>query len=118
MKRFAPALGLALCCTAAFAQSGMQQGPTVDQARTALQNAMNREIQTMKTDPQPGFDGPEAVNVVNSLQVRDVVNCKPTAQQSMACDVSTTANVRGSREEHTNRYDFYMEAGRWQARLP
>ena len=118
MKRLVPALGLALCCTATYAQSGMAQGPTPDQAKTALQNAMTREVQTLNANPAPGFDGPEVSNMVSTMQVKDVDNCQPSGPQSVRCDVSTVARVRGNVEEHTHRYEFFQEGGRWQARLP
>ncbi|VCU70764.1 hypothetical protein PIGHUM_02840 [Pigmentiphaga humi] len=114
MKKLVLALGLAGCCTSAFAQP--QSAPTREEATQALQNAMQREIQTM--NDRQGFDGPAATGVAKSLQVRSLDNCQATGGQGVVCDVTTSADVRGSRREGVNRYEFYQQAGRWEARLP
>jgi len=111
MKKLVLAIGLAGCCAAAYAQ----QAPTREQATQALQNAMHREIQSMNN--QQGFDGPAATNMARSLEVKSLDNCTP-ASQSVTCDVTTSADVKGNRREGKHRYEFYQQGGRWEARLP
>ncbi|GAA0499200.1 hypothetical protein CDO46_14915 [Pigmentiphaga sp. NML030171] len=112
MKHFALAIGLAGCCAVAYAQ----QAPTRDQATQALQNAMQREIQSMNN--QQGFDSPSATSMTRSLEVKALNNCSASGSQSVTCDVTTSADVKGNRREGTHRYEFYQQGGRWEARLP
>lgn len=93
-----------------------QQAPTRDQATQALQNAMQREIQSMNN--QQGFDGPSATSMTRSLEVKALDNCSASSAQSVTCDVTTSADVKGNRREGTHRYEFYQQGGRWEARLP
>ncbi|ODU96729.1 MAG: hypothetical protein ABT00_01765 [Bordetella sp. SCN 68-11] len=112
VKHFVLAIGLAGCCAAAYAQ----QAPTRDQATQALQNAMQREIQSMNN--QQGFDSPSATSMTRSLEVKALDNCSAAGAQSVTCDVTTSADVKGNRREGTHRYEFYQQGGRWEARLP
>ncbi|MDX3907705.1 MAG: hypothetical protein QHC78_18610 [Pigmentiphaga sp.] len=112
MKKLVLAIGLVGCCAAAYAQ----QAPTREQAAQALQNAMHREIQSMNN--QQGFDGPAATNMARTLEVKSLENCKASGSQSVTCDVTTNADVKGNRRESVNRYEFYQQGGRWEARLP
>src|SRR5690606_10004301 len=105
-------LGLASCGAVAYAQ----QAPTREQATQALQNAMHKEIQAMNS--QQGFDGPSATNMTRSLEVRSLSNCTASGAQSVACDVTTAADVKGNRREGAHRDEFYRQGGRWEARLP
>lgn len=116
MKRFLLCLSLAGACTAAFAQQPAA-APTVEQAQQALQNAMQREIQDMNAEQGPGFDSNAATNVVKTLQVKSIENCQ-TAAQGVACQVKTSAELKGSKTDETNTYHFWQQAGRWEAKLP
>ena len=119
MKRFLLALGLAGACTAALAQPAPVAAPTIDQATQALQNAMQREIQAMNAEQGPGFDSNAATGVVKTLEVKSIDNCRtPPAGQGVACQVRTTAELKGPKTEETNTYHFWQQGGRWEARLP
>ncbi len=115
MKKFLMAIGLCGVCATALAQ---QQAPNTEQATQALQNAMQREIQDLGASPRPGFDGAAASNVVRSLQVKSVDNCEASSDGVVTCTVRTSADVKGSRHEDSNRYNFYQQNGKWEARLP
>ncbi|GAA4334890.1 hypothetical protein GCM10023144_27580 [Pigmentiphaga soli] len=117
MKKMLLAAGLLGASTLAAAQNM----PTREQATVALQDAMQREIQAMNSAPESSrgnFDGQVASNVVRTLEVRSIDNCQSTGAQGVVCDVRTVADVRGSRQEKVNRYQFYQQSGKWEARLP
>ena len=117
MKKFILAVGLMGACSVAFADGA---APTPAQATEALQSAMQKEIQAMSSTQatQAGIDVPAAINVVKSLEVKAVDNCRTApSNQGVACDVKTSAEVRGAKREDTNKYEFRQQAGKWEARL-
>ena len=117
MKKFILAAGLMGVCTMAFADDA---APSPAQATQALQSAMQKEIQAMSSTEaaQAGIDVPAAINVVKSLEVKAVDNCSSVPSGAgVACDVKTSAEVRGARREDTNKYEFWQQAGRWEARI-
>lgn len=48
---------------------------------------------------QQGFDGPSATSMTRSLEVKALDNCSASSAQSVTCDVTTSADVKGNRRE-------------------
>lgn len=117
MKKLLLAASLSGICVMASAQDA----PTREQATQALQNAMQREIQGMQSAPsgaKGNFDSQGASDVVRTLQVKSIDNCQAAGAQTVACQVRTSAQVKGSVRESVHQYHFYQQGGKWEARLP
>lgn len=117
MRKIIVAASLMGLCAVASAQ---ESGPSPAEATQALQSAMQKEIQAMSPEQaaSAGIDMGTANNVVRTLQVKSVNNCKaPAGGNGVACDVRTSAEIQGQRREESNQYHFWRQAGKWEARL-